>query len=64
MKKTHLFLIALSFICLISCKPENNIKYNESEKRERSEIIFHKSHEPSRQETPFSDAVETDDFCF
>ena len=29
-----------------------------------SEIKFHKSHEPTRQNTPFSDAVETDDFLF
>lgn len=29
-----------------------------------SEIIFHNSHEPKRQNTPFSDAVETDNFLF
>ncbi|WP_400080766.1 Rid family detoxifying hydrolase [Winogradskyella sp. R77965] len=29
-----------------------------------SEIIFHKSHEPSRADVPFSDAVETDDLLF
>ena len=29
-----------------------------------SEIIFHKSHEPSRANVPFSDAVETDDLLF
>lgn len=28
------------------------------------EIKFHKSHEPSRLNTPFSDAVETDDLLF
>lgn len=30
----------------------------------KSEIIFHKSHEPSRANAPFSDAVETDDLLF
>jgi len=30
----------------------------------KSEIIFHKSHEPSRANVPFSDAVETDDLLF
>ncbi|MBT8270943.1 MAG: RidA family protein [Flavobacteriaceae bacterium] len=29
-----------------------------------SEINFHSSHEPKRQNTPFSDAVETDDLFF
>ena len=29
-----------------------------------SEIIFHKSHEPSRANVPFSDAVETDELLF
>ncbi|TBM98875.1 RidA family protein [Hyunsoonleella flava] len=30
----------------------------------KSEIVFHKSHEPKRQNVPFSDAVETNDFLF
>lgn len=29
-----------------------------------SEITFHKSHEPSRANVPFSDAVETDNLLF
>lgn len=29
-----------------------------------NEVIFHKSHEPSRENAPFSDAVETDDLLF
>lgn len=29
-----------------------------------SKITFHKSHEPTRQNTPFSDAVETNDLLF
>jgi 2-iminobutanoate/2-iminopropanoate deaminase len=29
-----------------------------------SKIIFHKSHEPSRANVPFSDAVETNDLVF
>ena len=43
-----LFLIMLNFSC------------NNSE----SEIIFHKSHEPSRANVPFSDVVETDNLLF
>jgi 2-iminobutanoate/2-iminopropanoate deaminase len=31
---------------------------------QKSEIIFHKSHEPSRANVPFSDAVETNDLLF
>lgn len=31
---------------------------------DKSQIIFHKSHEPSRADVPFSDAVETDDLLF
>ena len=27
-------------------------------------LVFHDSHESKRQNTPFSDAVETDDFFF
>lgn len=30
----------------------------------KSEIIFHKSHEPSRANVPFSDAVETENLLF
>lgn len=30
----------------------------------KSEIIFHKSHESSRSNVPFSDAVETEDLLF
>lgn len=30
----------------------------------KNEIIFHKSHEPSRSNAPFSDAVESDDLLF
>ncbi|WP_111685434.1 Rid family detoxifying hydrolase [Winogradskyella tangerina] len=43
------FLIVFSFL---SCSESN------------SEIIFHKSHEPSRANVPFSDAVETEDLLF
>jgi 2-iminobutanoate/2-iminopropanoate deaminase len=30
----------------------------------KNEMKFHKSHEPSRSNTPFSDAVETEDLLF
>jgi len=33
-------------------------------KDEKSEIIYHESHEPSRTNVPFSDAVETEDLIF
>ena len=32
--------------------------------KSKSDIIFHKSHEPSRSNVPFSDAVETEDLLF
>jgi len=31
---------------------------------DKADIIFHNSHEPKRQNTPFSDAVETEDLLF
>ncbi len=33
-------------------------------KEGKSEVIFHKSHEPSRSDAPFSDVVETKNFLF
>lgn len=45
-------LIGVGVIFLMSCDINKN------------EIIFHKSHEPKRQNVPFSDAVETKDFLF
>ncbi|MBT8243672.1 MAG: RidA family protein [Winogradskyella sp.] len=45
------FLILLS-VMFQSCNTSN------------SEIKFHKSHEPTRANVPFSDAVETEDFLF
>lgn len=50
----YLFLICcfLFFISFQSCNDSQN------------KIIFHDSHEPSRANVPFSDAVETDDLLF
>lgn len=49
----RIYILALSLITLIivSCA-------------ESSTPVFHKSHEASRQEVPFSDAVETEDLVF
>ena len=52
MKPVYLFLCLLMTGLFVSC---NDAK---------GEILFHKSHEPGRANTPFSDAVETDDFLF
>jgi len=52
MKSKFLFLGLLIFVSFQSC--ENS----------KSEIIFHQSHEPSRANVPFSDAVETKDLLF
>jgi len=52
MKNITKILIVLIVIGFSSCE------------NKPSEIIFHKSHEPNRQNTPFSDAVETDDMLF
>lgn len=38
--------------------------FSQSCEQSSNKIIFHKSHEPSRLNTPFSDAVETDDLLF
>lgn len=50
----HLYLL-FSVIILVNIQSCKDID---------SEIIFHKSHEPSRANVPFSDAVETDDLLF
>ena len=52
MKSLFSICCLLIFISFQSCKHSN------------SEIIFHDSHEPSRANVPFSDAVETDDLLF
>lgn len=38
--------------------------FSSSCEENRNTIIFHKSHEPKRQNIPFSDAVETNDLLF
>ena len=48
-------LLLFSLFLMIAVQSCNEKKF---------EIIFHKSHEPSRSNTPFSDAVETEDFLF
>lgn len=52
MKSLYLFLCLLGSLVLVSCNDSKN------------EIIFHKSHEPNRANTPFSDAVEAGDLLF
>ena len=52
MKIKHLYLCLFVSLIILSCGSKE------------SDIIFHNSHEPKRQNTPFSDAVETDDFLF
>jgi 2-iminobutanoate/2-iminopropanoate deaminase len=51
--KSKLLIFSL-FVCFVfqTCSAEH------------SEIKFHKSHEPSRANVPFSDAVETDNLLF
>ncbi|MBO3117182.1 RidA family protein [Winogradskyella sp. DF17] len=51
--KSSQYITALFFILFLStCKNKSN------------EIIFHKSHEPTRANVPFSDAVETNDLLY
>jgi 2-iminobutanoate/2-iminopropanoate deaminase len=52
MKWSSYILVVLLFFGVESCE---NIS---------SGIVFHKSHEPSRANVPFSDVVETDDLMF
>jgi 2-iminobutanoate/2-iminopropanoate deaminase len=52
MKSVFLFLCCFILMSFQSCENSN------------SEIIFHKSHEPSRLNVPYSDAVETKDLLF
>lgn len=52
MKYTLFFFCLFILMSLQSCNDSN------------SKIIFHKSHEPTRANLPFSDAVETEDLLF
>ncbi len=52
MSKETIVLILILPLFLASCETSKN------------KIEFHKSHEPNRQNIPFSDAVETNDFLF
>jgi 2-iminobutanoate/2-iminopropanoate deaminase len=52
MKRTLLFSCLFFIVVVQSCEDKD------------LGIIFHKSHEPTRSNTPYSDAVETDDFLF
>ena len=51
MNKAILIINILTLTCLMSCENDKD-------------IVFHKSHEPTRQTVPFSDAVETDVLLF
>lgn len=46
------FFVAFILLVVFSCTNNNQ------------NVIFHKSHEIKKQNTPFSDAVETNDFLF
>lgn len=52
MKSVFSSFSLLILLCFLSCE------------HSESKIMFHKSHEPSRANVPFSDAVETDDLLF
>jgi len=52
MSKYVILTFIFSIVILQSCN------------KQQSQLIFHKSHEPSRANVPFSDAVETDDLLF
>lgn len=52
MKKLKNVFLVLVVLIVFSCKKNNQ------------DVIFHKSHEVKKQNAPFSDAVETNDFLF
>ncbi|WP_179345502.1 RidA family protein [Winogradskyella ursingii] len=52
MKSKFLIPMIILLLNFQSCKDDD------------AKIVFHKSHEPSRANVPFSDAVETDDLLF
>ncbi|WP_405207868.1 RidA family protein [Aquimarina sp. LLG6339-5] len=53
MKKIYLFTILISIF--YSCNQKNNTN---------TEIIFHDTHEPKKENAPFSDAVQVGDLYF
>ena len=57
-KKSYIMKYFFSICCLLFLL---NFQSCENSK---SKIIFHKSHEPSRANVPFSDAVEANDLLF
>lgn len=65
MKKIEILLASLLLLIVVSCQKNEHTKItSEANEKQETEITFHKSHEPTRQNTPFSDAVETEDFLF
>jgi len=53
MKKIYLFLILIAF--LFSCSHRSDSE---------TSIVFHKTHEPKKENAPFSDAVQVGDLYF
>jgi len=52
MKSIQYIISVLALVCLLACQTSD------------SKITFHPSHEPSRANVPFSDAVETENLLF
>ncbi|MGC1633709.1 MAG: RidA family protein [Gelidibacter sp.] len=52
MKLKSVFPIVLFSIFVLGCKMDSNV------------IVFHDSHEPAKQDAPFSDVVESNGFLF
>ncbi len=60
--KTIFSICVLLLLCLSSCQTSNN--NNNDNDNDKSNITFHASHLPERQNTPFSAAVETENLLF
>jgi len=61
--KTLFPFCTILLLCFTSCQTSNS-KATLNKSSEPSEIKFHKSHLPQRQNTPFSAAVETENLLF
>lgn len=60
--KTLLYLVASTFILSSCAQPLEETSKDESTRK--TEVTFHKTHEPKKENAPFSDVVQVGDMYF
>ena len=62
--KTHIYLGILVSFLLISCNIPHKEATETKTEQKATAVTFHKSHEPKKQQAPFSDIVQVDNMYF